>query len=206
MANKMLVTQALDERDLLIKKINDKIAKAKFVDTIKPNEDKVMESRVSRDEFAKDAESAYQQIIDLIERYQQIDAAIVASNAANTIETSYGVFTVAGAISLRSRLRDERNWGLGTDFEYVLHHKMEEELSERLGVVEDKNKKLQETAENMRLSILGRDTKVKDERPLDVVDAYIRENTTELVDPLDIKKKITDLWEKRDTLLCRCAG
>ena len=39
MSEKMLVTQALDERDLLVKKITDKIAKASFVDTIKPNEE-----------------------------------------------------------------------------------------------------------------------------------------------------------------------
>lgn len=39
MREKMLVTQALDERDLLVKKISDKIDKASFVDTIKPNED-----------------------------------------------------------------------------------------------------------------------------------------------------------------------
>ena len=37
MREKMLVTQALDERDLLVKKISDKIDKASFVDTIKPN-------------------------------------------------------------------------------------------------------------------------------------------------------------------------
>ena len=30
MADKMLVTQALDERDLLVKKIQDKISKASF--------------------------------------------------------------------------------------------------------------------------------------------------------------------------------
>ena len=41
MSEQMLVTQALDERDLLVKKIGDKIAKANFVDTIRPNEDKV---------------------------------------------------------------------------------------------------------------------------------------------------------------------
>lgn len=40
MREKMLVTQALDERDLLVKKISDKIDKASFVDTIKPNEDR----------------------------------------------------------------------------------------------------------------------------------------------------------------------
>jgi hypothetical protein len=33
MREKILVTQALDERDLLVKKISDKIDKASFVDT-----------------------------------------------------------------------------------------------------------------------------------------------------------------------------
>ena len=79
MREKMLVTQALDERDLLVKKISDKIDKASFVDTIKPNEDKVYSKRIGKDEYAKEAESAYQQIVDLIERFQKIDAAIVAT-------------------------------------------------------------------------------------------------------------------------------
>lgn len=61
MSEKMLVTQALDERDLLVKKISDKIDKASFVDTIKPNEDKVYSKRIGKDEYAKEAESAYQQ-------------------------------------------------------------------------------------------------------------------------------------------------
>lgn len=88
MSEKMLVTQALDERDLLVKKIADKIAKASFVDTIKPNEDKVFAKRTSKEEYAKEAESAYQQITDLIDRFQKIDAAIVASNANMEITTS----------------------------------------------------------------------------------------------------------------------
>ena len=110
MREKMLVTQALDERDLQVKKISDKIDKASFVDTIKPNEDKVYSKRIGKDEYAKEAESAYQQIVDLIERFQKIDAAIVASNAETEITTSYGKFTVAGAISLRSRLRGLAQW------------------------------------------------------------------------------------------------
>ena len=52
MSEKMLVTQALDERDLLVKKIGDKIAKASFVDTIKPNEDKVYARRIDKTEYA----------------------------------------------------------------------------------------------------------------------------------------------------------
>ena len=56
MSEKMLVTQALDERDLLVKKITDKIAKASFVDTIKPNEEKVYAKRIDKEEYAKAAD------------------------------------------------------------------------------------------------------------------------------------------------------
>lgn len=197
----MLVTQALDERDLLVKKIVDKIKKASFVDTIKPNEEKVYAKRICKEDYAKEAEAAYQQIVDLIERFQKIDAAIVASNAATEIETSYGRFTVASAISLRSRLRGFGTYEEEADFEGSLRDKMQQEYNERVRFCDLKNSQLQNTAESMRLSILGKDSKTKDDKPLGVVDAYVKENTTELVDPLDIKKKIESLEEKSSTLL-----
>ena len=201
MSEKMLVTQALDERDLLVKKITDKIEKASFVDTIKPNEDKVYSKRITRDEYTREAESAYQQIVDLIDRYQKIDSAIVASNAKTEITTSYGKFTVAGAIALRSRMRSQGSYGMDADFEGLLVGKMKNEYNERVRTCDLKNGQLQNTAESMRLSILGKDTKTKDDKPLGVVDAYVKENTTELMDPLDIKKKIETLEEKTNTLL-----
>ncbi len=201
MSDKMLVTQALDERDLLVKKIKDKIEKANFVDTIKLNEEKVLDARVTREDFAKDVESAFQQIRALMDRFQKIDSAIVASNANTKITTSYGEFTVAGAISLRSRLRGIGAYSNDADFESALQRKMESDYAKRIAAAELKNKQLQSTAENMRLSILGKDTKVKDDKPLEVVEAYVRENTTELVDPLDIQKKVSEIKEKRDTLL-----
>ena len=75
------------------------------------------------------------------------------------------------------------------------------EYNERVRYCDQKNSQLQLTAENMRLSILGKDTKTKDEKPLGVVDAYVKENTTELVDPLDVRKKMEAMEEKRVTLL-----
>lgn len=57
------------------------------------------------------------------------------------------------------------------------------------------------TAENMRLSILGKDSKAKDDKPLEVVDTYMMENTAELVDPLDVQKKVGEIQEKRAKLL-----
>lgn len=206
MSEKMLVTQALDERDLLVKKISDKIAKASFVDTIKPNEDKVYAKRIDKAEYAKEAEASYQQINDLIERFQKIDAAIVDSNAKTEVKTSYGTFTVAGAISLRSRLRGMDSYDGEADFEGRLRDKLNSEYNERVRFCDMKNSQLQNTAESMRLSILGRDSKIKDDKPLGVVDAYVKENTTELVDPLDVKKKLELLEEKRNILLKRVAA
>ena len=109
MANeiRLLVKQALDERDLLNKKINDKIMSAVFVDVVKHNVETVLNRRIDRETFQKEAQSTYQQINDLIERYKNIEVAIVESNANTFIETSYGKFSIPAAIALRNRLRGD---------------------------------------------------------------------------------------------------
>ena len=125
MAEKMLVTQALDERDLLAKKIRDKIEKIRLVDCKKRNEDKTVTDRVSAEEFAKNAESAYQQIMDLIDRYQRLESAIIASNASTYVETSRGRLSVAAAIALRNRLRISKEKEV--NFEDILAFNLEEQ-------------------------------------------------------------------------------
>lgn len=201
MEKKMLVTQALDQRDLLVKKICDKIRKASFTETKKHNEEKVMERKVTQKEFEKEARSSYQQIIDLIHWYDKVDQAILRSNAETMIETSYGTMSIANALALRSRLNCSNAYDSDSNFEGNLMMKLEEELNEKIRVMEQKNKGLQNTAETMRLSILGKDTKTKDETPLKVVDVYVQENTTELIDPLNVRKKIDELNERRETIL-----
>lgn len=201
MEKKMLVTQALDQRDLLVKKICDKIRKASFTETKKHNEEKVMERRVTQKEFEKEARSSYQQIIDLIHWYDKVDQVILRSNAETIIETSYGTMSIANALALRSRLSCSNAYDSDSNFEGNLMMKLQEELNEKIRVMEQKNKGLQNTAETMRLSILGKDTKTKDETPLKVVDVYVQENTTELIDPLNVRKKIDELNERRETIL-----
>ena len=78
---------------------------------------------------------------------------------------------------------------------------MENVYAAQIAAIDSKNRQLQNTAEGMRLSILGKESKVKDDKPLEVVEAYVRENTTVLVDPLDILKLIEAMKEKRETLL-----
>lgn len=201
MAEKLLVTQALDERDLLVKKIGDKIAKASFTDVKKHNETKVMDARTEEETFRKDVESAYQQIMDLIKRFRKLDAAIVASNANTIIHTTFGDYTVAGAIALRSRMRGSGSYYEDSDFEGILLDKMKSEVNNRLLAVDSKNKQLETTAESLRLSILGKETKTKDDKPLAVVATYVSENTAELVDPLDVRRKVDEIQERRTKLL-----
>ena len=203
MANevRLLVTQALDERDLLNKKINDKIKTAVFVDVVKHNEETVMNRRVDRETFQKEAQSSFQQINDLIERYKNIEAAIVESNANTFIETSYGKFSIAAAIALRNRLRGDLKFDGKADFETTLYQKMKRAYDDCITTMELKNEALAETAEQMRLSILGKETKVKNDKPLEVVETYVKENSIELADPLGIVAKMEQLKEKRDKLL-----
>ena len=203
MANevRLLVTQALDERDLLNKKINDKIKTAVFIDVVKHNEETVLNRRVDRETFQKEAQSSFQQINDLIERYKNIEAAIVESNANTFIETSYGNFSIAAAIALRNRLRGDLKFDGKADFETTLYQKMKRAYDDCITTMELKNEALAETAEQMRLSILGRETKVKNDKPLEVVETYIKENSMELADPLNIVSKMEQLQERKDKLL-----
>lgn len=197
MENKLLITQALDERDLLVKKINSKIERIDFVDGKKRNEEKVIQQVITKEEFCKKVKTSYQQIQDLIKRYQKIDEAIITSNANTYIETSFGTYSVAVALSMRNRLRELN----AMDFETILRNKMEENYYEVLELKDLRNRRLEEDAEKMRLSILGRDGKYKDDKPLSVVDAYISENTVELIDPLNVLDEIESLKDKHTTLL-----
>ena len=69
MENKLLITQALDERDLLVKKINSKIERIDFVDGKKRNEEKVIQQVITKEEFCKkdvhpEAREYFEQVIN----------------------------------------------------------------------------------------------------------------------------------------------
>lgn len=199
MAERLLITQALDERDLLVKKIGDKIKAANFVDMIKNNQEQSAGTRMTREDFEAQAKSAYQQIVDLSERYQAIGAAIIESNAKTTIEVNGNRMTVAAAISLRSRLREHSI--CDNDFEGKMISRMSNSLSGCIRSIAEANSRVEATAENMRTSILGRDAKQKDDKPLEVVDSYVKENTSVLLDPLGVQDMIAKIGEKRDNML-----
>lgn len=195
---KLLVTQALDERDLLIKKINDKIDKIKAVDIKRVNTDTTFSERQTKEDFSKNVKAAYQQIKDLIKRYQRLDAAIVKSNSKASFKTSRGEMTVAEAISIRSRLHSG-------NYEYTFEDKLIENLTEQYSKAvksaSARNTEVENKAHDMRNSILGRDFKSKDDLSMNVVEEYIKQNTTEVIDPLNINDCVANLREETDAFL-----
>ena len=208
----MLVTQALDERDLLEKKIRHKIATAKLVDYAKNNESRTYESRMEREEFNEKVKAQFQQISDLIKRYQRIESAIIASNASSTIDTSFGTYTVAEAIALRNRMRTRESVGnqetsdglrrnVTGGFRRLLADEMVRQHVSALNTIAAKNRTLETQAEVMRLNILGKDTKVREDKPLAVVDAYVQEHRAELLDPLDLVGRSRQILEDEELLL-----
>ena len=126
---------------------------------------------------------------------------ILASNASNIISTQIGDMTITGAISLRNRLRGKGAYGRTGLFEKNLEEEMEQELARYEKRCANQNELLSDRAAEMRLSILGKDNKGKQDQFLDVVEAFLKENTVELVDPLHIKKCSEANAARRDELL-----
>jgi hypothetical protein len=124
----------------------------------------------------------------------------VAFNALSCIQTSYGEFTVASAIALHKRLKGSGIYKHEGAFEDSLISQMEGQYQKQVNYADMKNKGLESQAESMRLSILGKDSREKDAKPLEVVDAYILENTTEVIDPLECQKKVQELKDRIDSL------
>lgn len=89
----------------------------------------------------------------------------------------------------------------GTDFEGLLQSVLEAQFNTGVQLADERNKALEKQAEAMRLSILGKDSKARDDKPLEVVEAYVKENTTELVDPLGAEKRMAELKEKKEKLI-----
>ncbi|MCI6240156.1 MAG: hypothetical protein MR625_02900 [Clostridium sp.] len=195
---KMIVTQALDERDLLKKKIRDAIAKCDFVAVQKPGDDVIAQDKQKVADYEAEVKASFQSIRDMMDRYTRLDAAILLANATTKIEVAGKTMTRAAAINLRKMMKGQ---GLAdTDFTDAMIRKMTTDLDRaRLKIA-----KSQEVADRQREvmsnSLVSSDKKVLSEDNLKSITAYCDNLVLKLVDPIDIEKTIADMQEKWDNL------
>lgn len=215
--NRMTVVQALDERDLLIKKIAGRMQKAQFVDIIRPKASVTWERRLTRAAFTAEAQSALQQIQDLIVRYDKLNAAITMSNASTFLETSKGRMTVSCAIALRNRMRGSGPYGEMTDFEGRLARQMEENFRAQQEQARKKNEALRREAagkkrggSNANIVVLqsadpASRSKAAAARGADSAQGIAPQERNadkmRIFDPLDVRKRSEALAESREALL-----
>lgn len=222
MESRMTIVQALDERDLLVKKILDRTQKAQLVDLVRQRAAVTLEKHLTRGEFEAQARGALQQLEDLIARYDRLNFAISVSNAETMLETSRGRMTVACAIALRSRLRGDGVYGELADFEGRLAQKMEEQYRDTLDRMRRKNEAMRRTALPRPQNNRGRNgaqvivlqagdpaarrsanPETGTKKSKGTMDAVLAKqpDAFHLFDPLHLRQKAEAIWEEREQLL-----
>ena len=90
MERRITIGEALDRRDLLRKKLFQKIEAAHLIDCKKSNEENTYLYRKTPEAFSEEVKSTWQSIWDQIHYVPSSEAAIVQSNSETVIETSFG--------------------------------------------------------------------------------------------------------------------
>jgi hypothetical protein len=178
---KLLVCEALDERDLLEKKIKDAIDRAKFC-TVRREKDPKTKNGQTDEEFCKEAKAAYQSITDMIDRRNRINAAIVLSNANTVIKLRSGLeLTVAAAITKR------RDMSTKDDLEMMF---IKDLIGQAHGLVEE-NKRIKDEKErkesSYKANFSSRENKLSEE-DAKAISVLLAGEDPVMVDPLDIVK------------------
>lgn len=195
---KMIVTQALDERDLLKKKIRDAIAKCDFVAVQKPGDDVIAQDKQKVADYEAEVKASFQSIRDMMDRYTRLDAAILLANATTKIEVAGKTMTRAAAINLRKMMKGQ---GLAdTDFTDVMIRKMTTDLERARLKIARSQEVADRQREVMSNSLVSSDKKILSEDNLKSITAYCDNLVLKLVDPIDIEKTIADMQEKWDNL------
>lgn len=183
---RMNIHQALVELKTLEKRITTAICDGPYVVANKHSNGKIKGIPVR--EYSNAIVSRYQKARDLMSRYDAIKRAVVNSNAVTKVEVAGKTFTVAEAIEMKNNgiprmehLRDR----LVTDYTRA---KNEAELANGT----DLDRRADEHIRNMfgNTDVKGATEDVKRAR-----EDFIKAQTMELVDPLNIAREIMELEE-----------
>ena len=197
MSEKLLVCDALDERDFLRKKIISAISNAKFVGSKRIRDTKV-DGISDVESFNKAATSDFQSIQSNIDRYNRLDTAITLANAMTEIELRSGTkMTRAAAITLKKVIANQGSIDFTRQLIGVLMKQYEEAVSQ----VQAFNKKADAETENYKTSLVGKEgSNNLNESSITVLKELTANLYGELVDPLNVETKIKELKDSYETL------
>lgn len=196
---RMLVCNALDERDFLRKKIISAINSTYFIACKRVKDDKVRTTGYTDPKtFENEAKSSYQSITDMIDRYTRLDTAITLANASTEIKLSDDtVMTRAAAISMRKALVGDTS----TDFTGRLISVLERQFASVSVTANELNAKADRELEQYKDNMTSGD-KAKELTPAvtQTLESLVADNRADIIDPIGVEKEIKKLEDKYETL------
>lgn len=170
---KITVTQAVEERKYLIKRIYSLIQRAEFVRCDEGAGKDFAEKSTSMEEWKRKIEISWNNIQYYIERYQKLEQLLLEMDAKTMIKTSAGTISVSAALMFKRRLEGCDFEGVELEFEEQLFRKIRQEYKEKMhkaqergyllidplkilrmaeDMIDDKNKLLKELTTKIQLS------------------------------------------------------
>jgi hypothetical protein len=183
----MTETRALGELKLLDKRINDGIGRIGAIELLVDG--KIVNGRVTPEEFSERAKSSLQSVQDLIKRRSAIKEALVTANAQTMVTIAGQPMTVAAAIERKSGIAYEKallaHLRNRNTFAQQRLEKMKSEVQSRL-----------DTLLNQHFG--GKDSKVSKDDQEAISAPFLKRNEPNLLDPLRIADTIDALQREID--------
>lgn len=173
----MSITQALAELKLLRKRLDSCTSNAKFVTL------KTKTRPVDVDEFSRNARANYQSFKDLLNRYNRIKAAIVASNATARVNIAGREYVIAEAVERKRSLEMEKE----------LLRVMKNQWEDTTEAAEVHQQAQQERLDKLLLQELGKDSKTSVDVVQSLTESFMRNNKAEVIDPLGLEARISEM-------------
>ena len=178
----MSITQALAELKLLDKRINRALDNVVWADV------KTKTHSVDAEAFAKTAKAEYQSFTDLVKRRDTIKRAVVTANATTRVAVGQWEGTVAEAIEYKVSIVYKRR----------LRDEMQSQLLVAKAKFEDHKEAVDGRLEKLLHSELGKDVKTSPETITALTNSFRENNRVELMDPLNLSAKASELEREID--------
>lgn len=184
----MNIHQALSELKVLGSRIDKTIRETDYCVANKHSNVKI--SGVSIQQFEEIIKSNSQKVNDLVNRASVIKRAVVLSNATTMVTIAGQEYTVAEAIEINNH---------GIDLKESVLKKMQSDYRKaNLIITKENGDSLTERANAHVIALFGSSEKSKNEECEKAQKTFIEQNSYDLVDPLNILKKIEELEAEID--------
>ncbi|AVK86195.1 hypothetical protein C3943_23260 [Lysinibacillus sp. B2A1] len=134
-------------------------------------------------EYEKQMQSSYDKVVGLIDYRNRIKSLVVASNARTKVAVGKEEMTVAEAIERKQSIQ----------FEKKLLEVMQQQYRSAINMVAKENDALPAKLETYLINILGNKDKQSPEEVKLHTETFMKRNEYELIDPMNVKKKIEAL-------------